>query len=314
MEQLVAAATEEGQVLVQAPLETIVHEALSQAFAEEYPGIELQIVEYSGAEGFERIKAELAVGRAEADILVPTVIELQDLHDIGAFNDSFEYADYGLNEDQVTEDGLAAVWGHRPAGITYNTDRVEESEYPETWEDCTNPAFKGDIIVDTRPLFVVQLMPVMGEEEVLDFAAELAANDPVFRRGQTGSMEVLATGEQAVFCGSGYDAYRKVADRGETALEFAFPEPLPMSERHSYVLAEAAHPNAAALWNVWMFSDEAQEILDQIGNARVDSPSCSCYETAQGRTISITSGEWVERDPELNEVIVDIWQNPEPVE
>jgi ABC-type Fe3+ transport system substrate-binding protein len=313
MDELVAAANKEGAVVYQTPLESVLHPALIEAFNAKYPDIKVELIEYSGTDGFEAFKAEVAAGAAKVDVITPTVRNVDDLIESDAWA-KVDWKALGADAETISDDGYAISWGHRPQGIAYNSKRVSDSDAPKTWEDCLNPRWKGDFIVDTRPLTFVQLMPVMGEQPVLDYAGKLLANKPVFYRGSTAAMEVLAAGEYSMICGAGYDAFKNVSASGANIpIKFVFPDPVPIADRFSYVLSKAEHPNAAALFTRFLQDEATQKILDQVGNALVTSPACSCFAQTEGKKVSHQTGDWVKRDADLNKAVVDIWGDPKPV-
>jgi tRNA-binding EMAP/Myf-like protein len=53
----------------------------------------------------------------------------------------------------------------------------------------------GKMVVDTRPKAFVGLIPVWGEQKVLDFVKKLVTYKPQFRRGQTEALQLMAAGE-----------------------------------------------------------------------------------------------------------------------
>ena len=84
--------------------------------------------------------------------------------------------------------------------IAYNKKMLPEDRVPTAWEDFLKPEFKGKkFLVDIRPIGFAALAAGSGEESMLDYARRVAAQDPIWIRGQSRYLTSIAVGEYSLF-------------------------------------------------------------------------------------------------------------------
>jgi ABC-type Fe3+ transport system substrate-binding protein len=82
----------------------------------------------------------------------------------------------------------------------YNAGIVATNLVPKTWQDFLKPEFKGrKLAVDIQPSEVAALIPVWGLEKTLEFARNIAVQQPIWVRGAARTMPYIATGEIQCF-------------------------------------------------------------------------------------------------------------------
>src|SRR5262245_65517257 len=102
----------------------------------------------------------------------------------------------------VSPDKFFVSSGSSMDAIVYNPKLVPKERIPRSWESCLDPYWQGKFVVDTRGSAFIRLYPVWGKEKLADFARRLAANKPVWKRGQTEVMQEIANGEYLMMCGA----------------------------------------------------------------------------------------------------------------
>ncbi len=313
LQQTIEAAKKEGQVRVYWSMRKETTKAITDAFRGKYPFIKnVEHTRFSGLEESERALAELRAGRVEMDVLLVRS-EVWDRHK-PFLAPPPDWKALGVPEDRAKKGGLETLWaGGSIAGIAYNPKLVPAQRAPTKWEDCAEPAWKGRFIVNTRPTFLMHLMPAWGEERVVAFARRMAANQPIWEKDQTVAMEKVAVGEAPLYCGGDHFRWAEVEKKGPgTALKLVTPEPVPASEGRGISLVKGAkYPNAGKLFMAFMASDEAQVLVDKMeqrGHRTV--PGTVAYQLTKGKKISEFTEEWDLRSKDLSRKIIEAWGFP----
>ena len=176
---------------------------------------------------------------------------------------------------------------------------------PAKWEDFLKPEFKGrKFCADIRPSVLSALVPTWGLEKVLDFARKIAAQEPVWVRGNAGTMPTIAAGETALFMGPNFgpvvvhQSKAAGADLGYRVIE---PVPARLGEGNT-VLASSEHPYSALLWLEFLVSAEAQRTIDKYepGEASLFLPGSIQADAIRGKKLSLV--QW---DAFQN---IEVWQ------
>ena len=139
---------------------------------------------------------------------------------------------------------------------------------PDTWEGFLKPEFAGrKFVLDIRPKDISALVPVWGLEKTLDFARKLAAQKPIWARGNTRVLTAMLAGEQTMLLGPDFDSVIRVMDKDKTdSIAYKLVEPVPVRLNEAQgILSKAENPYAALLWLEFVGSPEGQKILDESG-------------------------------------------------
>jgi iron(III) transport system substrate-binding protein len=265
-EQVIAAAKQEGKVvLYSAHVGVTFHHEVARLFEQRY-GIRVEILEARASELRERIRAEQAAGRYLADVShngkTTTVLQMR----AGAFQAHGGLPRLGALMPPFVADDIQVPVFILAYGVLVNTTLVKPEDEPKSWLDLADPKWKGRILSDE--------MRALGGGSVLFFVTEHAFGDDFHRR--------LAM-QQIQFNRDLRLSERRVA-RGEFALWMPqvlsdVPElkGLPVkliipNEGCLYVTYELAmlknspHPNAARLLMEFFLEKEAQLVYALGGN------------------------------------------------
>ena len=262
LEDLVAAALEEGELTIYSSASEDVLQAQVDAFTAEYPGIEVSTFRATGGELFNRYASEAEAGAVAADILAPSVNP-----------DFLEESGYFLELTPDLIPNLAEwpqeyVFPHHVAVaitstvITYNTDTVAEEDVPSSWEDVLDPKWAGQaMIMDPRSSDgYLSLYHVLRTELGDEFLEGLAAQDfTLTDSGGTAAQEVAAGAYQLAI--GNYAAHSKdlIASGAPVALVDNL-DPTPGLVHAAAISVDAPNPNAAALYINWYLTDAAQQV------------------------------------------------------
>ena len=264
---LIEAAKKEGKASFYTALELNTSERLARAFEAKYPGIAIR-VERSGAERiYQRIVQEQSSRIYAVDVVCST--------DPSHFLD-WTAKDKDWIEPYVTEDmakhfpqdqrdpnGMHATLCAWLEVIGYNTNLVKSEDAPRSYADLLNPKWQGKIvkghpgysgaILTNTYLWVRDLgwpyLEKLAQQNVMQ--VQSAADPP----------KKIAIGERAVMA-DGNDYRLEVAKLNKQSVEVVHPtEGSPVIPVPSGIFRNAPNPNAARLFQNFLFSVDAQQIF-----------------------------------------------------
>ena len=200
--------------------------------------------------------------------------------------------------------------------IVYNTNLIPSTKAPAGWQDCLSPQWKGKVAVDTKPNVFAWLLPAWGEAKVLDFAAKLKANEPIWTRGPADALARLGAGEFALLCGTYLQSAARII-KGDATLpmKMVIPEPLGIAfHEPDGIYIKAKNPHTGLLWIEFLASREAQEIVDSSADQGRGSflvEGTLANRLAKGKNVSVCAvgcrdqeDKWIER------IATEVWKFP----
>jgi iron(III) transport system substrate-binding protein len=264
LEELIAAAQEEGTLtFYQTPAEPIA-QAAADAFADLYD-IEVNFVRLTGGELATRYSAEAEAGAVVADLVIPSYDAFIDsgLDDgilIGLDEaDIPGYADFP--EAGLIDGGKTAIVTYNPSALSWNTDALGDAPVPESFEDLADPAYEGKILL-TDPSasqaylqFWTLMLDTYGEETV----QAIVDNSVRLYPSVVPMTEALAAGEGSV-TGPNVGLVVEGAKANGAPLDWSLPEVTTGPVIVMAISADAPSPNAARLFAHFVLSEEGQAI------------------------------------------------------
>jgi iron(III) transport system substrate-binding protein len=272
---ILAKAKKEGKLVVFSSQDADTIRAAADAFRKKYPFIDLKASEIAGTDTYRRMIQELSLGK-------PTGWDVNYV----AFDYYAEYLPHQKKFDMLgmakhgvlqipaemidpVNRNIVALQTNLQA-LAYNKKLVSESKLPATYEDMLKPEFKGrKFATDIRPRAIAALVPAWGLEKVLSYSKRLAAQEPIWTRGDSRSMPYMTGGEIPMILGLNYKSYLRFKDKdvqdvlGSRVIE---PVPVRLTEAEG-VSGTAQNPYAALLWLEFQAGPEAQAILDKVDRA-----------------------------------------------
>ncbi|HEX9461433.1 MAG TPA: extracellular solute-binding protein [Alphaproteobacteria bacterium] len=270
--ELVAAAAKEGKVVFYTSVEIKVGEAMAKAFQAKYPGITVQ-TERSGSERiFQRLSQETAARIYTADVvnssdaahfimwkregwLAPVLPEDVALHFPPATRDA---------------DGMYAPWRATLSVIGYNTSLVKPEQAPRSFADLLDPKWSGRI-VKAHPGYSGTILTAtfqMARDLGWDYFEKLARQRVMQVQSANEPPKKLALGERAIMA-DGVEYQLLIEKEHGDPVEAIYPsEGTPLVISPSAVMKNAPHPNAARLFQLYLFTAEAQQLLVDMGALR----------------------------------------------
>ena len=262
---LVEAAKKEGKIAFYTAMDLQLAEHYGKSFEQRFPGISVQ-VERSGSERvFTRIAQE-----TESNIRVVDVVNTADLAHCSVWMKRGWLEPY-LPEEVVQhyDRGYYDADGHylttrvlvSPFG--YNTNLVKPEETPKSFADLLDPKWMGKM-VKGHPGFSGTIMTAtfqITRDLGWDYLEKLAKQRVLQVQSATDTPKRISLGERAVMVdGAGYLVIR-YKEAGQP-VEIVYPEEgTPLATGPSAVFKGAPNPNAARLFQNWMHSREAQQLI-----------------------------------------------------
>jgi iron(III) transport system substrate-binding protein len=299
LDKLIEGAKAEGKVVWRDGLKPEEATPIIDAFQKKYPFLKVDHARVSGTDSRERMLREMLAGIVNTDIFDLGGEQVPIFKKSGLLEKYDWTKAFDVRPEQVDQDQLLLTVGAQVMVVGYNTKLVNQRDLPKSWEDLLDPKWKGKLVVDTRPKTYLHLMPNWGEERVLAFLKKLVANKPKFRRGQTESIELMASGEFPMIAGTIRNSVLFVKEKG-APVEALLLEPVPITFEDEAVARNASHPNAGKLLLGWL-ATEGQKYYDQVTKRGIALPGfdTDISRLVRGKTLSLSVGEWVNRSAEL---------------
>jgi iron(III) transport system substrate-binding protein len=262
---LIAAARREGKVSFYSALELSVAERFGKLFEAKYPGIAVR-VERSGAE---RIYQRIAQEQASRIFAVDVANSTDPAHYLD-WKRSGWLAPYVPEDvarhfpaEHIDPDGMFATVCAWLEVIGYNTNLVKREDAPRSYADLLDPKWRGRI-VKAHPAYSGAILTAtfvlvrdlgwsyfekLGQQRVMQ--VQSAADPP----------KKLQLGERAVMA-DGNDYNLVLFQEQKQPVEMVDPaEGSPLIIVPCGIFKNAPNPNAARLFESFMFSREAQQVF-----------------------------------------------------
>jgi iron(III) transport system substrate-binding protein len=150
-------------------------------------------------------------------------------------------------------------------GFAYNSDLVDESELPRTWDDLLDPKWKGKIqfpnpaASGTATLMVLSQMMEKGTEAGWEYFDQLVEQANAIPDSGGAPTRAAAMGEALIGIGFDFMAYEAKAN-GE-AVDFVVPERTPVLVNPVSLTTNGPNPEAGKAFIDFLLSKEGQQIL-----------------------------------------------------
>jgi iron(III) transport system substrate-binding protein len=263
--ELVAAATKEGRIAFYTAMDIPVAERLAKAFEAKFAGIAVR-VERSGSERlYQRIEQERGSNISAAD-----VVNSADAAHFVVWKRNDWLAPYLPEEvakhfpaDARDADSMFVTTRVWLSSLGYNTSLVKPEDAPKSFADLLDPKWTGKI-VKAHPGYSGTIMTAtfqIARDLGWQYFEKLARQKVMQVQSSTDPPKKLALGERAVMAdGNDYNLIQQMEAGGP--VQVVYPtEGTPMITGPTGIFRSAPNPNAARLFQAWLHSAEAQQIL-----------------------------------------------------
>ena len=186
--------------------------------------------------------------------------------------------------------------------IGYNRKLISEEKIPNSWEDFLKPEFKGKkFMVDLRPQGFAALAAGLGEKWAFDYAGKIAAQQPVWVRGQSRTVVVLAAGEHPMLHLAYYHScLRPARNDPDTSVACKIIEPVPVRLHEFAALpVTAPRPYSALLWLEFQVTPEGQSLINshEPMNLSIYAAESELKKVIQGKKLSVNNWDTLHNTP-----------------
>jgi iron(III) transport system substrate-binding protein len=262
---LVEAARREGKVAFYTAMDPLVAERLGKAFEAKYPGLAVR-VERSGSERiFQRIGQEQQSRISGVDV----VCTLDPAHFLfwkraGALAPYVpEDVAKHFQSEYLDVDGAYATVCAWLSVIGYNTDLVKPQDAPKSFSDLLDPKWMGKI-VKGHPSYSGVIMTATFQMVQLfgwEYLEKLAKQKVMQVQSSLDTPKKVALGERAVMA-DGNDCDLVILKERGQPVEGVYPtEGSPLIIGSSAIFRSAPNPNAARLFQSFLYTVESQQVV-----------------------------------------------------
>lgn len=257
-----------GRVVLYASMQEAQLQALEQAFEAKYPDVDMEYCFAGGGKLVERMTEEARDGGQIAGDLV----WLGDPSDFEAFKLNGWLQPYvspeteHIAEEYIDPEGYFTAARLVSMGIAWNTDLVDESAAPRTWNDLLDPAWSDQIVMtdpsqaSTTKYWVAVMMqsPRYGA----DFFEKLKANGVALESGSTETHNRVADGSFRIGICLDYVSANLNAEGAPIQFHYTEEDIVTMTSPIAMIKGCANEENARLLMD-FILSREGQELLVQ---------------------------------------------------
>jgi iron(III) transport system substrate-binding protein len=272
---MLAAAEKEGKVVWYTSVDVKVAEGIKKTFVAEHPKIDVE-VERSGSERvFQRINQEY-----QSNIHNVDVVNSSDASHF-LFWKQHKWLAAHTPPDATKfpaqyrdPDGMYFAWRATLDCMAYNTNLVKESEAPKSYADLLDPKWKGKLVKAHPSYSGTSLTGTYALVKALgwDYFEKLAKNGVQQLQSTTAPPKTLASGERAVMVdGNEYNVFIEMNAKSPIRPIYA-REGTPFVTSPTAIFAAAPHPNAARVFQNFLYTVKAQQILVDTGGQRSVHP------------------------------------------
>jgi len=308
-----AKAKSEGKVVWYTSTPLPQAQKIANAFEKEH-GIKVELFRSGGSAVLRRFQQEIDAGRIAADVLTtsdPAAAAM--LGRKGVFV-AFKPKNFDKVPDAAKDkDGFFVAQRLNLMTNYLRSDKVPAADEPKTWNDLTNPKYKGKMVIGD-PSFTSLLVSVVGmmsKERGWGFYEKLRANDTMVVQGNQQAADMLKRGERLIAVGAldSYAAEDRAAGHPMKTLypsDGVFVIPSPTS-----VVKGSPNPNAAKLFAEYQISDEVQKIFPADGGfaARSDMPAPAGSPPLSSLKILAVDYDYIEKEtPRIKRRFNEVFQ------
>ncbi|MBR0377759.1 MAG: ABC transporter substrate-binding protein [Lachnospiraceae bacterium] len=272
--ELVAAAKEEGKLVVYGSCEEEYLATACENFQEKY-GIEVQYQRLSTGEVQSKIEEE--AGNPSGDVWFGGTTDPYNIAASEGLLEAYEAENASHLIGDVYRDADGYWYGIYKGilGFMVNRDELDRMgiEEPKDWKDLLDPKYKGLIWLSnyntagTAKLVVNTMIQKYGHDEGIQYLVDLDKNVQVYTKSGSGPSKNVGTGECVIGIGFLHDGITQIEDNGYGNIDLIIPSTGTSFEVGATAIFKGCkHPNAAKLWIEYALSPDCVELAAQNGS------------------------------------------------
>ena len=240
-------------------------ELMARAFTARYPGIKVNVVRTTAQVAFQRLNQDIKAGTANCDVFSSTDIAPHlDLKKRKLLTKYLPAASATLHKrlQNLDPDGYFHVASVAMIGLLYNSSKVKPEDAPKSWNDLTDPKWRGLVSVG-HPGFsgfvgvwAIEMRKLYGD----GWFKKLAANKPQVGRSIIDTVTTVTSGERSIAAGP-INLAALAASKGNPLAVVAPAEGTVLMLSPSAIMANTLRPNASKLFTEWLLGSDDVETL-----------------------------------------------------
>ena len=272
---MVAAAEKEGKVVWYTAVDVKVAEAIARAFKAAYPKIDVDVERAGSERVFQRVNQEY-----QSNIKNVDVVNSSDASHFLFWKRQKWLAAHTPPDARKFEakyrdpDGNYHTWRASLSVAGYNTNLVKDSDAPKSYADLLDPKWKGKMAKSHPGYSGTSLTGTYAITKALgwDYLEKLSRQGVQQLQSTTATPKSIASGERAVMVdGNEYNMFMEID--AKSPVKIIYPaEGTPFVNSPSAIFADAPHPNAARVFQNYLFTAPAQQLLVNVGGLRSVHP------------------------------------------
>jgi iron(III) transport system substrate-binding protein len=269
---LIEAAKKDGTVVWYTLADLQLAEMVGKAFERKFPGLTTPVERAGGERIFTRIAQEYAAG-----IHTPDAVSTGDAAQFLAWKRQRLLAAYVPDDvahfipaEHRDPDGTYATVRSSLCVIGYNTELVKREDAPKSFADLLDPKWKGKI-VKAHPSYSGTIMTStfqMARNLGWPYLEKLSKQNVMQVQSATDTPKKVILGERPVMADGNEYNVLLLKEAGKPIKPVYATEGTPFIVQPSAIFAAAPHPNAARLFQNYLFSVEAQRMFVDAGGLR----------------------------------------------
>jgi iron(III) transport system substrate-binding protein len=269
---LIEAAKKEGTVVWYTSADLQLAALVGKTFEQKFPGIAARVERAGGERVFTRVAQEYA-----ARIYTVDAVSTGDAAQFLAWKRQGWLAPY-VSEDVARHipsehrdaDGFYATVRSTLCVIAYNTTQVAHGDAPKSFADLLDAKWKGKL-VKAHPSYSGTIMTStyqMVRELGWPYLEKLSKQNVLQVQSATDTPKKVLLGERPVMADGNESNVLLLKEAGKSIEVVYASEGSPTIIQPSAIFAAAPHPNAARLFQSWLFTPEAQHLFVEAGGLR----------------------------------------------
>lgn len=301
---IVDAAKKEGQVVFDSSDDAKINAAVIKAFNEQYPDIQVKLID-AGPEIAARVAAAEQAGIHNEDVIATGFQNLVETKD---WFMSLNPTNLPVLGEQKWEEGMTAdTWVskyNQYLGVAWNTNIIKNGDSLKTWQDLINPEFKGKIAVADPRATATNMSWLDAVDKVLgdDYVTKLLEGDPhVDPAGSVSATQAVAAGQYGIIYPATSQTVASLRAKGAPIAFSVLSQPLVNVPGHLAVYKNAPHPNAALVFANFRASPTGMEAMCKSVDGGFAAPYADtqvpgCYTPPSGLEIATGSKTLTPKD------------------
>lgn len=265
-------AKKDGEVVWYTTSREAYLKGLSAFWKKKFPDVKLTILRKNSPQLVQTIEAEIAAGKPRADVFTSS-LAYQGVE----FKQKGWYTPYKpANFDRIDprfKDPDGQWMGQSMFLLlgAYNTNVIKDpKELPKKYSDLLDPKWKGKLLTahpESSGSHTAFYGGILSEniEGGWAFLEKLGGQEMMFVKANAEAARMVTAGERPVAVAVSSHNTMVAREKGSPVDVFAYEDGVIVNMSPQGILKTAPHPNAAKLFNEWLFSDEGQSQFAEWG-------------------------------------------------